>query len=157
MTRSRPLSPSKGRSLSSGSRVPSLSKGLGWSKGVSMIAGLLLALVAGCAGPGAAAQPGGDTPRPGGTLRFSISGDPLCLDGHAISSGLNQFLGRIAYDTVTTLDRDGNPAPYLAESWEVGDAGRTYTFKLRAGVTFSDGEPWNAEAFKINLEHMRDP
>jgi peptide/nickel transport system substrate-binding protein len=121
----------------------------------------VLALVT--AGCGASASAGGGEgtgdgrPVRGGTLKFAISGDPLCLDGHAISTGLNQFLGRIAYDTVTTLDREGNPAPYLADSWTVSADGTTYTFKLKQGVTFSDGTAWNAEAFKLNLEHMRDP
>ncbi|MFC7622813.1 ABC transporter substrate-binding protein [Microlunatus sp. GCM10028923] len=124
---------------------------------VALVILVVLTLITGCTGTGASAQPEDGTPKSGGTLKFSMSGDPLCLDGHAISSGLNQFLGRIAYDTVTTLDRDGNPAPYLAESWKISDDGKTYTFTLREGVTFSDGEPWDAEAFKINLEHMRDP
>ncbi|MFC9691033.1 ABC transporter substrate-binding protein [Kribbella sp. NPDC056951] len=115
-------------------------------------------VTAGC-GTSASAGQGADSGSPvrGGTLKFAISGDPLCLDGHAISSGLNQYLGRIAYDTVTTLDREGNPAPYLADSWTVSPDGTTYTFKLKSGVTFSDGTAWDAEAFKLNLEHMRDP
>ncbi len=117
---------------------------------------LALTVLAGC-GASATAGPSDGKPVRGGTLKFAISGDPLCLDGHAISSGLNQFLGRIAYDTVTTLDRDGNPAPYLAESWTTSPDGKTYTFKLKQGVTFSDGTAWDADAFKVNLEHMRDP
>lgn len=124
-----------------------------------LISLLAVALLAGCGGNASAGNDSGQDGQPvrGGTLKFAVSGDPLCLDGHAISSGLNQFLGRIAYDTVTTLDRDGNPAPYLADSWKVSPDGKTYTFKLKQGVTFSDGTVWNADAFKVNLEHMRDP
>jgi peptide/nickel transport system substrate-binding protein len=106
------------------------------------------------AGPNAASASG---PVEGGTLRMSISAEPGCLDAHAISATQQALLGRILYDTVTTLDRDGNIAPYLAESWDISPDGTTYTFHLRKGVTFSDGTPWNAEAFQVNLEHMRDP
>ncbi|REF38063.1 peptide/nickel transport system substrate-binding protein [Thermasporomyces composti] len=127
---------------------------------VAVSAVLVLATACGAGGDSRAASPttgASRAPVAGGTLRFSVSGDPLCLDGHAISSGLNQFLGRIITDTVTTLDRRGRPAPYLAESWDISPDGTTYTFHLRKGVTFSDGTPWNAEAFQVNLEHMRDP
>jgi peptide/nickel transport system substrate-binding protein len=42
--------------------------------------------------------------------------------------------------------------PQLAESWEVSEDGMTWTFKLRKGVRFSDGEPFNAEAVKYSIE-----
>lgn len=42
--------------------------------------------------------------------------------------------------------------PWLAESWTVSADGKTYTFKLRQGVKFSDGEPFNAQAAKLNVE-----
>ena len=115
-------------------------------------------------GTGAAprAQPGAPegsdgTPADGGTLKMSISAEPGCLDAHAISATQQALLGRILYDTVTTLDKDGKVSPYLAESWDISDGGKTYTFHLRKGVTFSDGSAWNAKALQLNLEHMRDP
>jgi peptide/nickel transport system substrate-binding protein len=42
--------------------------------------------------------------------------------------------------------------PRLAESWTVGSDGLTYTFRLRKGVTFHDGTPFNASAAKVNIE-----
>jgi peptide/nickel transport system substrate-binding protein len=42
--------------------------------------------------------------------------------------------------------------PRLAESWTVGPDGLTYRFRLRQGVTFHDGTPFNAAAAKINIE-----
>ncbi|MDH5856303.1 nickel ABC transporter, nickel/metallophore periplasmic binding protein [Lampropedia aestuarii] len=42
--------------------------------------------------------------------------------------------------------------PHLAQSWEVSEDGRVYTFQLRPGVFFSDGEPFNAQAVKRNID-----
>src|SRR5207249_10578341 len=46
--------------------------------------------------------------------------------------------------------------PMLATSWQITDGGRTYTFKLRQGVVFHDGTPFNADAVKFNFERMLD-
>ncbi|USY56602.1 nickel ABC transporter substrate-binding protein [Bacillus sp. 1780r2a1] len=45
--------------------------------------------------------------------------------------------------------------PLLAESWEVSKDGKTYTFKLREGVKFHDGAPFNAEAVKKNIDAVQ--
>ena len=44
--------------------------------------------------------------------------------------------------------------PSLAESWEISDDGRVYTFQLRRGVKFHDGTDFNAEAVKFNFDRM---
>ncbi|WP_442048879.1 staphylopine-dependent metal ABC transporter substrate-binding lipoprotein [Paenibacillus sp. 2TAB19] len=45
--------------------------------------------------------------------------------------------------------------PLLAESWEISNDGKTYTFHLRKDVKFHDGEPFNAEAVKQNIEAVQ--
>lgn len=56
------------------------------------------------------------------------------------------------YETLTKVREDGSVAPLLAESWETAPDVKTYTFKLRKGVTFQNGEPFNAEAVKFSFE-----
>ena len=51
-----------------------------------------------------------------------------------------------------TKNEEGQVKPALAESWQISEDGKEYTFKLRKGVTFSDGEPFNAEAVKQNFD-----
>lgn len=45
--------------------------------------------------------------------------------------------------------------PLLAESWEISEDGKVYTFTLREDVTFHDGEPFNAEAVKKNMDAVQ--
>src|SRR6267143_183964 len=49
------------------------------------------------------------------------------------------------YETLTKVKEDGSVVPLLAESWQTAPDLKTYTFKLRKGVKFQNGEPLNAE------------
>jgi peptide/nickel transport system substrate-binding protein len=62
---------------------------------------------------------------------------------------MNVYDGLVRYKS-GTLEVE----PSLAESWTISDDGKTYTFKLREGVTFHDGTPLNAEAVKFNFDRM---
>jgi peptide/nickel transport system substrate-binding protein len=56
------------------------------------------------------------------------------------------------YETLTKVKEDGSVGPLLAEGWEIAPDLKTYTFKLRKGVKFQNGEPFNAEAVKFSYE-----
>ena len=56
------------------------------------------------------------------------------------------------YETLTKINADGSVTPLLAESWEVSPDLKTYTFKLRKGVKFHNGEPFNAQAVKFSFD-----
>ncbi|WP_068619639.1 ABC transporter substrate-binding protein [Paenibacillus tuaregi] len=56
------------------------------------------------------------------------------------------------YDALVEYKGEGKIAPSLAESWEISDDGKTYTFHLRKQVKFSDGSPLNSAAVKFSLE-----
>jgi len=60
----------------------------------------------------------------------------------------------MVYESLVENTADGIK-PLLAESWDISEDGKTYTFHLRQGVTFHDGEPFNAEAVKLNLEAVQ--
>ncbi|MBR0757407.1 ABC transporter substrate-binding protein [Bradyrhizobium jicamae] len=61
------------------------------------------------------------------------------------------------FDTLTYLDAKGEPQPRLALSWTHSEDYKTWTFKLRPGVKFQDGTPFNAEAYKANFDRQKDP
>jgi peptide/nickel transport system substrate-binding protein len=102
--------------------------------------------------PGADAGDG-DGDGEGATLVFGTSADPVVLDGVLVSDGeslraVDQiFEGLVGLEPGTTEIQ-----PELAEDWEVSDDGLEWTFTLREGVTFHDGEPFNAEAVCFNFD-----
>jgi peptide/nickel transport system substrate-binding protein len=98
-----------------------------------------------------------------GTIVIGVEADLARLDPH-ISGTWNTFKvlshiyeGFVAEDLLATGVDSPPIVPALAENWEVSADGKTYTFKLRQGVTFTDGTPWNAAAAKFNLDRMTNP
>ena len=54
-------------------------------------------------------------------------------------------------------DTEAEYRPGAAESWDVSEDGKTYTFHFRKGMTWSDGEPFTAKDFDYTLKKMADP
>jgi len=97
------------------------------------------------------------TPVAGGSLSIAY-GEPPTLDSRV--SGATDWwragyavFDPLIYQEAGTLEL----FPGLAESWEISDDGKEYTFKLRQGVTFHDGEPFNADAVKYTFDSIQDP
>ncbi|OME92513.1 nickel ABC transporter, nickel/metallophore periplasmic binding protein [Paenibacillus amylolyticus] len=62
------------------------------------------------------------------------------------------FAQSMLYEPLISYQKDGKLEPALAVSWTISDDGKVYTFKLRQGVKFSDGTPFNAEIVKKNFD-----
>jgi peptide/nickel transport system substrate-binding protein len=129
----------------------------------------LMTFVAGCGGapaakqeapkPGAAQQQpaaAAGTPKRGGTIKVGIYSDPSTLDPHKSGAMYDRHYYYQIFDTIVTVDKDGNIKPGLAESWESPDP-KTYIFHFRKGVKFHDGTDFNAESARWNFERMLDP
>lgn len=61
------------------------------------------------------------------------------------------YAQEMLYETLVNLSPTGYE-PGLAESWSISEDGKTYTFKIRKNVTFSDGEICDANAIKANFD-----
>ena len=58
------------------------------------------------------------------------------------------------FDHLLSVGDDGKYKPELALSWDTSKDGKAITFKLRQGVTFHDGTPFNAQAVKSNIDNL---
>jgi peptide/nickel transport system substrate-binding protein len=95
----------------------------------------------------------GDGGAAGGDLVFGTAADPVVLDGALVSDGESlRAIDQIYESLVSLTPGTTELEPGLAESWEISDDGLSYTFTLREGVTFPDGEPFNAEAVCYNFD-----
>jgi peptide/nickel transport system substrate-binding protein len=89
------------------------------------------------------------------TLVIRLERDPNTLQW-AFTCMHHDMPGYVISTSLVTLDKDGNPIPRLAKSWEVSEDGMTYTFKLKEWV-WSDGEPVTSEDVKFSIEQVLLP
>lgn len=94
----------------------------------------------------------GTAAAPSGTFRGSYYVGVSRFDPHKATSSFDNTLLFITYDRLVHQAPDASPVPGLAESWEFSEDGSSLTLYLREGVTFHDGEPFDAEAVKANIE-----
>lgn len=99
-----------------------------------------------------------DKPHYGGTLRVAYQLAPGAIDPVVGRSGGDAYYWRQFTDPLVDADPALNPraATSLAESWDVSDP-KSVTLKLRKGVVFHDGTPFDAAAVKFNIERLLDP
>lgn len=79
------------------------------------------------------------------------------LDPHNSGFAPHNRVMRSIYDNLTRLLPDQSLGPWLAESWTISPDNTRYTFKLRRGVKFHDGAPFDAAAVKANFDRLSDP
>ena len=83
--------------------------------------------------------------------------EPPTLDLTASpAAAIPQVLLYNVYETLVRLQDDGSITGLLAESWEVSDDALTYTFSLRDGVTFHNGDPLTAADVVFSIDNVRN-
>lgn len=117
--------------------------------------------LAGCAGGTVpAGDAGNGEPAVGGTLNIAFRADNtnlVSLDPFQVYWLEHRVVIRNVVESLTDQDPEtGQIIPWLAEAWEVSDDGLSYTFHLRDGVTFSNGEIFDAAAVKTAFDANRD-
>lgn len=93
----------------------------------------------------------------GNHFTYVIGTEPLTMDTHLMSDANTGRVSVQIHENLVKRDLEGNFQPVLATEWSPNEDATEWTFKLREGVTFHDGEPFNAEAVKYNIERLKDP
>ena len=94
---------------------------------------------------------------PDNTLSLQIASEPSKLDPALNSSVDGACLAILAFSGLYTYDAEGQLVPELAESHEVSEDGQMYTFTLRDGLKWSDGEELNAEDVVYSWNRLANP
>ncbi len=94
----------------------------------------------------------------GGDLTVAL---PAELPGLDPTTNTAAVIDRVMYNNVyqglVRINRSGDITPCLARSWEVAEDGKKYTFFLREGVTFHNGDPFTSSDVAYSLNRVRDP
>ncbi|WP_027016178.1 ABC transporter substrate-binding protein [Comamonas composti] len=91
------------------------------------------------------------------SLTLAMTLEPPGLDPTAgAASSIGEIVLYNLFETLTKINADGSVSPLLAESWDVSSDLKSYTFRLRKGVSFHNGEPFNAQSVKFSLERAGD-
>ncbi len=94
----------------------------------------------------------------GGNLIMTLGAhDPTTLDPALISDSTSAFVVFQLFSGLVRLDNELEVQPDLAETWEISEDGRTYTFTLRDDARFADGTPITSEDVRYSLERASDP
>lgn len=93
----------------------------------------------------------------GGTLVVAQRAEPKTLNPAVASDGPSRdVIGRMMADLIHINRVTQKTEPALASSWKISDDGRSFTLKLRRGLRFSDGQPFDADdvvfTFKVYLD-----
>ena len=119
-----------------------------------LVGALVLSACTSASQPGASTAPSAAQGGPvaGGTVTIPIGADPTLNPWSPNAFVESLFINRAIFEGITKPGKDLAPAPDLAESWTIAPDGLSWTFKLRSGVKWSDGQPFSADdvAFTFN-------
>jgi peptide/nickel transport system substrate-binding protein/oligopeptide transport system substrate-binding protein len=125
--------------------------------GASLLAGCGKDNNSGGGGGGNTGGGGGGGSKEGGTFRYYVN-EPAWIDPYNLQESEGTAITSNIFDSLLEYDyRREELKPAAAESWEVSDDATVFTFKLRAGATFHNGDPVTAKDFKYAWERICNP
>ncbi len=91
------------------------------------------------------------------TFTFRIPGEPETLDWNRAHTPIETYILLNLMEGLLAFDENLKPIPCLAESWKLSSDGRTYIFKLRKDVKWSDGVSLKAQDFVYSWKRLISP
>ncbi|HZS93051.1 MAG TPA: ABC transporter substrate-binding protein [Chloroflexota bacterium] len=95
-------------------------------------------------------------PQRGGTLRVTC-GQPTTVEPQHLTDVNGAATVHPVCEQLVRVGTDMVPRPHLAESWSASADAKTWTFKLRKGVTFNNGAPFTADDVVWTMKYLLDP
>ena len=93
-----------------------------------------------------------------GELRFCLRSEPKTFDPLKVEDDASAAIRYLTGGVLLRMNRQTQAMePELAESWKVSKDGKQITFKLRSGISFSDGTPFSAEDVAYTVQQLMDP
>jgi peptide/nickel transport system substrate-binding protein len=121
---------------------------------------VLVSAVLACSAPSTNSQssaPAATASVPTGQIVLSEADDPATLNPAISALAVTSYHAQFVFDGLTRPDKDMRPSPSLAESWVRSADGLSYTFKLRKGVKFHNGQDFTAADVKFTWELICNP
>ena len=97
------------------------------------------------------------SPRNGGSLSWGVETEPTTLNPQLNAQAKVFLLLRNSYESLLARSADGGFVPWLASGYEASADGRSFTFRLRPDVRFSDGSALDAATVARNFTALADP
>lgn len=126
---------------------------------LALVVMLVLSLFTACGGDSAGTNPGGEAApaAPSGekdSVIVAMNADPTGFDPQVTLDATAMMVMYNIYDTLVESDGacSSDIRPGLAESWDISDDNMVYTFHLKSGVKFHNGEPFTAADAKFTIE-----
>lgn len=94
----------------------------------------------------------------GGELRFCLHAEPKTFDPLKVADDASVSIRYLTGGVLVRLNRQTQALePELAQSWKVSKDSKTITFKIRGGISFSDGTPFSVEDVAYTIQRLMDP
>jgi len=122
---------------------------------------LLAAALTACDGqttqtPDASSTSEGSVKERSRTVNIGVNSKLLNLDPHNFRDRDSELSLRFTYEPLLVSDHAGSFFPMLAKSWDISPDGTAWTFYLNEGISFTNGEPFNADTVVYNVERVVD-
>ena len=93
----------------------------------------------------------------GKEITIAVADNFISMDPHDTNDTLSYSAQKTMLEGLVGFDKDMKVVPVLAESYEANEEATEFTFKLKQGIQFHDGTPFNAEAVKANIDRLANP
>lgn len=97
-----------------------------------------------------------EEPESGGEVKIAMNAQPPTLDPHMTTAGATTDVSKYMFESLLTIDSKYNPVPMLAESVKVNDDNTVFTFHLREGVLFHNGDEMTAADVVASMNRWKE-